>query len=64
MDGNLFVSDKPHVSQIKNAIRTAQAIAAFNKELLTYHVLKDILNLIGDFSGFEEADGDQRKNVV
>jgi hypothetical protein len=46
-------------SQIKNAVRTAQATAAFNKDSLNYHMLKNTLDTIGDFSGIEEVDGYQ-----
>jgi hypothetical protein len=59
MDGNLFVSDESYVSQIKNAVRTAQATAAFNKDSLNYYMLKNTLDTIGDFSGIEEVDGYQ-----
>lgn len=44
-----------NVSQIKNSIRTAQAIVAFNNEFLSYEVLKDIVDKVGDFGDFEGA---------
>jgi hypothetical protein len=62
MEGIRFLCRQLIIRQIKNAIRTAQAVVAFNGELLSYEVLIDILDTVGDFGDFEGAcECQQRK---
>jgi hypothetical protein len=44
-----------NIRQIKNAIRTAQAMVSFNHESLSYTLLKDILGTVGDFGDLDGA---------
>lgn len=39
--------------QIKNSVRTAQALAGFRKELINYRLLTEVVDIVGDFSDFE-----------
>ena len=51
MDGNLYLLRDSHISQIKAAIKTAQATASFHKEALTYPILKEVLKVVGETEG-------------
>lgn len=41
--------------EIKNAIRTAHAVASHRSEPLCYHLLTEVLEMIGEFGDFEGA---------
>jgi hypothetical protein len=41
--------------QIKNAIRTAQAVASESKQAINYPLLDEVLGMMGEFGDFEGA---------
>jgi hypothetical protein len=49
--------------QIKNAVRTAQAVASEIKKPITSHLLHNVLGMIGEFSEFEGACECQKKKL-
>jgi hypothetical protein len=40
--------------QIKNAVRTAQAVSTFKNESLDHSLMEEVLTLMGSFTGSRE----------
>ena len=49
--------------QIKNTVRTAQAVAATQERALTFEVLIEVLDSTGDFGDFEGACECQQRKI-
>jgi len=63
MEGNTFDGRDSDYRQIKNAVRTAQAIAATQNRSLTYEVLTEVIDSTGDFGDFEGACECQQRKI-